>query len=83
MKRIFIGRVKEIFVLKNVLLNLLSYKQKIIQFIRRNQVYFSSSNVSTDTTVIVKDYKLSEKFTFCFKITIKWNLTKSHATKIK
>ena len=32
-----------------------SYKQKIIQFIRRNQVYFSSSNVSTDTTVIVKD----------------------------
>ena len=32
------------------------YKQKIIQFIRRNQVYFSSSNVSTDTTVIVKDY---------------------------
>ena len=31
------------------------YKQKIIQFIRRNQVYFSSSNVSTDTTVIVKD----------------------------
>ena len=38
------------------------YKQKIIQFIRRNQVYFSSSNVSTDTTVIVKDYMLSEKF---------------------
>ena len=37
----------------------LGYKQKIIQFIRRNQVYFSSSNVSTDTTVIVKDYKLS------------------------
>ena len=32
-----------------------SYKQKIIQFIRRNQVYFSSSNVSADTTVIVKD----------------------------
>ena len=59
------------------------YKQKIIRFIRRNQVYFSSSNVSTDTTVIVKDYKLSEKFTFCFKITIKWNLTKSHATRIK
>ena len=61
----------------------LGYKQKIIQFIRRNQVYFSSSNVSTDTAVIVKDYKLSEKFTFCFKITIKWNLTKSHATRIK
>ena len=33
----------------------LGYKQKITQFIRRNQVYFSSSNVSTDTTVIVKD----------------------------
>ena len=32
----------------------LGYKQKI-QVIRRNQVYFSSSNVSTDTTVIVKD----------------------------
>ena len=30
-------------------------KQNTIQFIRRNQVYFSSSNVSTDTTVIVKD----------------------------
>ena len=33
----------------------IGYKQKIIQFIRRNQVYYSSSNVSTDTTVIVKD----------------------------
>ena len=31
------------------------YKQKIIQVIRRKQVYFSSSNVSTDTKVIVKD----------------------------
>ena len=30
-------------------------QQKIIQVIRRNQVYFSSSNVSTDITVIVKD----------------------------
>ena len=29
--------------------------KKIIQAIRRNQVYFSSSNFSTDTTVIVKD----------------------------
>ena len=64
-------------------INSLFYKQKIIQFIRRNQVYFSFSNVSTDTTVIVKDYMLSEKFTFYFKITIKWNLTKSHATRIK
>ena len=25
----------------------------------------------------------NEKFTFCFKITIKWNLTKSHATRSK
>ena len=32
----------------------LGYKQKI-QAIRRNQVYFSSSNVSTDKTVFVKD----------------------------
>ena len=31
----------------------LDYKK--IQVIRRNQVYFSSSNVSTETTVIVKD----------------------------
>ena len=33
---------------------LLCYKQKI-QVIQRNQVYFSSPNVSTYTTVIVKD----------------------------
>ena len=26
---------------------------------------------------------LNEKFTFCFKMTIKWNLTKSHATRLK
>ena len=26
---------------------------------------------------------LNEKFAFCFKITIKWNLTKSHATRLK
>ena len=32
----------------------LGYKQKI-QAIRCNQAYFSSSNVSTDATVIVKD----------------------------
>ena len=25
---------------------------------------------------------LNEKFIICFKITIKWNLTKSHATRI-
>ena len=60
----------------------LGYKQKI-QVIRRNHVYFSSSNVLTDTTVIVKDQMLSEKFAFCFKITIKWNLTKWYATRLK
>ena len=54
-----------------------------MQVIRRKQVYFSSSNVSTYTTVIDKDYMLNEKFTFCFKITIKQNLTKSHATRLK
>ena len=59
----------------------LGYKK--IQVIRRNQVYFSSSNVSIETAVIVKDSMLNEKFTFCFKITIKWNLTKSHATRLK
>ena len=32
----------------------LGYKLKI-QVYRRNKVYFSSSNVSTDTAVIVKD----------------------------
>ena len=32
----------------------LDYKQKV-QAIRRNQVYFSSFNVSTDATVIFKD----------------------------
>ena len=48
----------------------LGYKQKIIQFIRRNQVYFSSSNVSTDTTVIVKDYMLSEMSRFNSKCEI-------------
>ena len=58
------------------------FKQKI-QAIRHNQVYFGSSNVSTDTTVIVKDKMLNEKFTFCFEITIKWNLTQSHATRLK
>ena len=26
---------------------------------------------------------LHEKFVFCFKITIKWNLTKPHATRLK
>ena len=26
---------------------------------------------------------LNEKFTFCFKITIKWNLTQSHVTRLK
>ena len=59
-----------------------SYKQKIQAF-RRNQVYFSSSNVSTDSTVIVKNQMLNEKFTFCFKTTIKRKLTQSHATRLK
>ena len=58
------------------------YKQKL-QVIRPNQVYFSSSNVPTNTWVTVKDYVLNEKFTFCFKITIKWNVTKSHVTRLK
>ena len=26
---------------------------------------------------------LNEKFTFCFKIIIQWNLTKSHAARFK
>ena len=60
----------------------LGYKYKI-QVIRHNQVYFSFSKVSTDTTVIVKEKMLNEKFTFCFKITIKWNLTKPHVTRLK
>ena len=59
-----------------------SYNQKI-QVILLNEVYFSSSNVSTDTTFIVKDQMLNEKFTFCFKIIIKWNLTQSHAIRLK
>ena len=60
----------------------LGYKK--IHVIRCNQVYFSSSKVSTETTVIVKDQMLNdEKFTFCFKIIIKWNLTKSHAARLK
>ena len=44
----------------------LGYKQKK-QAIRRNQVYFSSSSVSTDTTVIVKDYMLSEGLISAFQ----------------
>ena len=60
----------------------IGYKQKI-QVIRFNQVYFSSSNASTDTIVIVKDLMLNEKFTYCFKIAINWNITKSHATRLE
>ena len=59
-------------------LSIYSRCQKI-QVIRRNQVYFSSSNVSTVTTIIIKDQMLNEKFTFCFRIYIKWKLTKSYA----
>ena len=36
-----------------------------------------------DTTVIVKDKMLNEHFKFRFKINIKWNLTKSHATRLE
>ena len=81
--QLFYNLMDEVKIVKFFKTHYPGYKQKIIQFIRRNQVDFSSSNVSTDTTVIVKDYMLSEKFTFCFKITIKWNLTKSHATRLK
>ena len=47
--------VKHFILVNQCLRHNLGYKQKIIQVIRRNQVYFSSSNVSTGTTVIVKD----------------------------
>ena len=46
---------------------------------RRNQVYFGPSNVSTDRTYIIKDQTLNEKF----KISIKQNLTKSQAKRLK
>ena len=26
---------------------------------------------------------MNEKFTFCFKVTVTWNLTKSHSTRLK
>ena len=45
-----------------------------IQAIQCNQVYFSSSNVTTDTAVFIKDLMLNGKSTFCFKITIKWKV---------
>ena len=51
----------------------LGYKKQVIWC---NQVYFSSSNVSTDATVIIKDWMLNKK------ITIKWNLTKLHTTRL-
>ena len=41
------------------------------------------SNISTDTTIIIKDYMLNEKLTFCLKISIKSNQTKSHTTTLK
>ena len=50
---------------------------------RRNQVYFSFSKFSTDTTVIIKDYILNETFTLCFKIKAEWNLKKSHIIRLK
>ena len=66
---------------KSTLRHNLAYKQKTLA-IRHNEVYFRSFNVSTDTTDIFKDYMLIGKFTFCFKITIKSNLTTSHATRL-
>ena len=54
-----------------------------MQVIRHSKLYFSCSNILIDTAIIIKDYMLNEKFTFCFKITIKWNLTKSHPTRLK
>ena len=39
-----------------------------MQVISCNQVYFSSSNVSTDTTAIIKDYVSNEKFTSVLKL---------------
>ena len=50
------GKSREIFLVSvnQYLRHNLGYKQKI-QAIRRNQVYLSSPNVSTDATVIVKD----------------------------
>ena len=47
------------------------------------KVYFNLSNVLTYTTVILKEYTLNQKFMLCFKITIKWNLTKSYAKSTK
>ena len=52
------------------------YKLYKIEVIQHKQVYFRSSNVSTDTTAIINEQMLNEKFTFCSKTTIKWNLTK-------
>ena len=53
------------------------------QVIKRNQVCFSSSNTLTDITAIIKDYILKKRFNVCFKISMNWNLTKSHVTRIK
>ena len=44
---------------------------------------FHFSNVSTDTAVIIKDYMLNENFMSHFKVTIRWNLTRSYATRLK
>lgn len=56
------------------------WKKKVIW---RNQTHFTFSNVSTDTAVIIKDCKLNENFMFHFKVTIRWNLTRSYATRLK
>ena len=56
---LFSTSVNAAFVAKPLILGILPsisvINKKIIQVIRRNQVYFSSSNFSTDATVIVKD----------------------------
>ena len=54
-----------------------------MEVIRGDQVYFSSSNVSTDTAAIIKDQMLNEKFTFRFKVIAKLSLKMSHAAKLK
>ena len=60
----------------------LDIKGTVIQVIRRNQVYFSCSNVSTDKESF-SSTTCRMKSLHCFKITIKWNLTKSRATRLK
>ena len=48
-----------------------------IQVIQRNQVYFSSSNVSTDTTVIVRDYNQFHNILRLFNVLPNFSFTTS------